>query len=226
MAIYKGTTIISGAQDVSDAVHRTGNKTETIDGRKIFTTNAPVRKMGTEIDGNAHYNVGYEMQDKNGTTHGYFRTVYYANNNVSCGVQATRKVTKDGETKDVYSQVEAVIKPDGTTYATAPTPAAASNDTSIATTAWVKANTITPPNYSAGQDLAVSTTHTATKNGWVFWWCQNTTQGQFYVNNMLMGDAIGWANKWADCNSLMVPVSTGDTYRCTGRTAFKFFPCK
>lgn len=82
------------------------------------------------------------------------------------------------------------------------------------------------PDYSAGVGLNSNVTYTAEKDGFVFWQALNVTQGDFFVNGVLHGQAIGSANHWADCNSVMMPVSKGDTYKCTGANSFIFYPCK
>lgn len=82
------------------------------------------------------------------------------------------------------------------------------------------------PDYSAGVDKNANVTHTAEEDGFVFWQALNTLQGTFYVNNVLYGLALGADNKWADSNSIMIPVSKGDTYNCTGASTFIFYPSK
>lgn len=82
------------------------------------------------------------------------------------------------------------------------------------------------PDYSAGVGKNANVTYTAEKDGFVFWQAFNTTNGVFYVNGAVHGQAIGKVNNWADCNSVMMPVSKGDTYNCTGATTFIFYPCK
>ena len=82
------------------------------------------------------------------------------------------------------------------------------------------------PDYSAGVGLNSNVTYTAEKDGFVFWQALNVTRGDFFVNDVLHGQAIGSANHWADCNSVMMPVSKGDTYKCTGANSFIFYPFK
>lgn len=80
--------------------------------------------------------------------------------------------------------------------------------------------------YSAGVRLNANVTYTAQKDGFVFWQALNITNGNFYVNSVLYGQAMGRGGKWADCNSVMMPVSKGDTYNCDGATDFIFYPVK
>ena len=82
------------------------------------------------------------------------------------------------------------------------------------------------PDYSRGSDLTVNTEYTATQYGWVVWRCDNTQQGTLLINNTKFGGAGGIANQWADYNSMIAPISPGDTYKATGRTLYRFYPCK
>lgn len=82
------------------------------------------------------------------------------------------------------------------------------------------------PDYSAGVGLNANVTYTAEEDGFVFWQALNILQGTFYVNGEVYGQALGTGGKWADCNSVMMPVSKGDTYSCTGANNFIFYPYK
>lgn len=82
------------------------------------------------------------------------------------------------------------------------------------------------PDYSAGVGKNSNVTYTAEKDGFVFWQALNTTRGTFYVNGAVHGQALGMEGTWADCNSIMMPVSKGDTYNCTGATTFIFYTFK
>lgn len=82
------------------------------------------------------------------------------------------------------------------------------------------------PDYSRGSDLTVNTEYTATQYGWVVWRCDNVQQGTLTINGISFGGAGGIANQWADYNSMLAPVSPGDKYKATGRSLYRFYPCK
>lgn len=82
------------------------------------------------------------------------------------------------------------------------------------------------PDYSRGSDLTVNTEYTATQYGWVVWRCDNVQQGTLTINGTSFGGAGGIANQWADYNSMIAPVSPGDKYKATGRSLYRFYPCK
>lgn len=81
-------------------------------------------------------------------------------------------------------------------------------------------------NTAAGVALSVGVSYTATQTGWVIWGAYNTTNGTFYFNDINVGQASGYVNKWADSNSISIFVTPGDVYRCTGASLFSFYPVK
>lgn len=90
----------------------------------------------------------------------------------------------------------------------------------------VRQSVVKEPNYSAPVALNANQTYVARYDCWVLWAANNTQNGVFYVNEIEFARALGRANDWADCNSLVVYIPTGVSYRCTGATLFRLFPCK
>ena len=82
------------------------------------------------------------------------------------------------------------------------------------------------PDYSGGVTLSANVTYTATVPGWILWRADNTQQGALTISGTYMAGAGGIINKWADYNSIFVPVDMGDTYHSSGHSYFAFYPCK
>lgn len=74
-------------------------------------------------------------QDKNAKNVGWVKATH---NTANQHVMELTAVAINSSNKEVYGAINVSVKPDGTTKTNAPNPASNSNDTSIATTAWVK----------------------------------------------------------------------------------------
>lgn len=123
-----------------NVVHRSGN--ETISGVKEFTNIVNIKDITYDLfDSTASSRYLY-FRDKSSHSTGWVETRINHD-----GVEGESRLrlfaqtyTDNTFTTTVSSTVDVVARPDGTKYATAPTPAANSNDTKIATTQWVRAN--------------------------------------------------------------------------------------
>ena len=73
-------------------------------------------------------------QDKNAKNVGWVKATH---NTANQHVMELTAVAINSSNKEVYGAINVSVKPDGTTKTNAPNPASNSNDTSIATTAWV-----------------------------------------------------------------------------------------
>ena len=74
-------------------------------------------------------------QDKNAKNVGWVKATH---NTANQHVMELTAVAINSSNKEVYGAINVSVKPDGTVKTNAPNPASNSNDTSIATTAWVK----------------------------------------------------------------------------------------
>ena len=123
-----------------NVVHRSGN--ESISGVKEFTNIVNIKDITYDLfDSTASSRYLY-FRDKSSHATGWVETRINHD-----GVEGESRLrlfaqtyTDNTFTTTVSSVVDVVAKPDGTKYATAPTPAANSNDTKIATTSWVRTN--------------------------------------------------------------------------------------
>lgn len=156
------------------AVHKTGD--ETIAGAKTFTSNvvinhgnAPslkvknpdVEKLKTPASN--EYEL-IDFVDKNNTRIGCIQLAQR-----TTGMSDFRMQIYQNGTKELALFTDMAT---GESYATAPTPAANSNTTHIATTAWVRAQTsgLVMPDYSAGVSIGNNANWTAPKNGFISLW--------------------------------------------------------
>lgn len=204
----------SNGNNVNNIVHKTSD--ERISGRKIFTGNIDFDSAYTGGTGFIYQQaagqlvVGLRNDDNTEWSSNYIQLTP----NAQTRINATTNVQLFGTTP-ATTNVH---------------PAASSNNTSIATTKWVNDKLASSgwgmPDYSKGVSLSTGTTYTADKNGWVMWSCVNVQNGRLLIASRNFGEAAGMQNKWADCNSIIVPVSVGNTYRATGATDFYFYPCK
>lgn len=123
----------NGQIDLTNYVKKTGD--ETIDGIKTFHEQI-VKHMNIDPTENLTepaWNDVLITQAKDGTGIGIVQT-WREGTQTEQGILAA---TKSPSGEMLYSKVAAVIKPDGTKYAYAPTPTELSNDTTIATTAYI-----------------------------------------------------------------------------------------
>lgn len=79
------------------------------------------------------------------------------------------------------------------------------------------------PNWNAGEILASGETHTITKDGWILFRNDGTSQATWYINGNVIGSNFGMPAYWQDCNSCLCPVSAGNTARNTNGLC-QFFP--
>ena len=155
----------------SEVVKLSGN--QTIGGTKTFTS-IPIVKGGgpayslinTDVTKgtNPTANEGWLINcfDSVGTAAknrlGLFQTAYNTSGHVTVGMWAYQPVA-DGTTT---ASVTVVYPASGTPYATAPTPAASSNTTQIATTAWVRGKGVLIESYISG-----TTWYRKYSDGWI-----------------------------------------------------------
>lgn len=119
----------------------------------------------------------------------------------------------------------------GTTKA--PTPAAGSNDTTVATTAWVRSSTAKMPNYSAGVNVnspKSSAKYTAPSNGiYVTTLFQNNTTTTLYINNVATSYVYREGATDISPGDFTIPLSKGDVIywnpECWAQSS-KFYPYK
>lgn len=119
----------------------------------------------------------------------------------------------------------------GTTKA--PTPAAGSNDTTVATTAWVRSSTSKMPNYSSGVSVTLPTSsakYTAPNNGiYVTTIKLNNKKVTLYINNVASSYVYEDDVTGANSISFTIPLSKGDViYWNESATSIssKFYPFK
>ena len=79
------------------------------------------------------------------------------------------------------------------------------------------------PNYSASVTMSANTTHTATSNGWVFFYQFNNGDRWFYINGIQFHLGAGNASDKYSGNCVMMPISKGQTFM--GNETIIFFPC-
>ena len=123
-----------------NVVHRSG--TETISGVKTFTEIVNIKDITYDLfDSTASSRYLY-FRDKSSHGTGWIETRINHS-----GVEGESRLrlfaqtyTDNTFTTTVGSVIDVVAQPDGTTYATAPTPDSSSNDIKIATTSWVRTN--------------------------------------------------------------------------------------
>lgn len=114
-----------------------------------------------------------------------------------------------------------------------PTPAAGSNDTTVATTAWVRSSTAKMPNYSAGVNVnspKSSAKYTAPSNGiYVTTLFQNDTTTTLYINNVATSYVYREGATDIAPGDFTIPLSKGDVIywnpECWAQSS-KFYPYK
>ncbi len=79
------------------------------------------------------------------------------------------------------------------------------------------------PDYSAGVTMTANTTHTATENGWVFFYQFNNADRWFYIDGHKFHLGAGNAGDNYSGNCVMMPISKGQTF--SGAGTIMFFPC-
>jgi hypothetical protein len=79
------------------------------------------------------------------------------------------------------------------------------------------------PNYSSGITKEPNITHTATSNGWVFFYQFNGSDRYFYIDGIQFRLGAGNGGSHYSGNSIFVPVSKGQTFM--GNNEIIFFPC-
>ena len=122
---------------VNNIVHKNG--TETISGVKTFTDIVNIKDITYDLfDSTASSRYLY-FRDKSSHSTGWVETRINHD-----GVEGESRLrlfaqtyTDNTFTTTKSANIDVVVKPDGTTYATAPTPAAGDNSTKIATTNWI-----------------------------------------------------------------------------------------
>lgn len=134
------TVLVKDLQvDGAEVVKTSGN--QTIDGSKIFTASINIRD--TEYDRltnpSADRNKTLVWEDKNGYDLGYINQKITTDGTNTLTFNASTYKT-DGTR--VTGAISVTTKRDGTVYTYAPTPASTRNDTTIATTAWVRSNSV------------------------------------------------------------------------------------
>ena len=125
-----------------NAVKKTGD--ETINGIKTFVGHNPVLlKCNDSLFSNTQHSTYLKFEDSEDRVTGWVESLLdHDGSNYSQGVVTTRlwaRTYQSNESEtDVNSSIDIIIKPDGTKYATAPTPSSVTdNTTKIATTEWV-----------------------------------------------------------------------------------------
>lgn len=79
------------------------------------------------------------------------------------------------------------------------------------------------PHWGAGEVLASGATHTISKDGWILFRNDGTSQATWYIGGNVIGSNYGMPAYWQDCNSCLCPVSSGNTVRNTNGLC-QFFP--
>ena len=134
------TVLVKDLQvDGADVVKTSGN--QIIDGSKIFTSSINIRD--TEYDRltnpSAERNKTLVWEDKNGYDLGYI--------NQKIATDGTNTLTFNASTYKtdgtrITGAISVTAKRDGTVYTYAPTPGSTRNDNTIATTGWVRSNSV------------------------------------------------------------------------------------
>lgn len=81
------------------------------------------------------------------------------------------------------------------------------------------------PNYSKKTTLSANVEYTATENGWIYYYTNNSS-GYFYLNGEEIAYYTWHSGVYHNYNACMLPVSIGDRYKATSVTRFYFYPCK
>jgi hypothetical protein len=80
------------------------------------------------------------------------------------------------------------------------------------------------PDYSAGVSMAANTTHTATENGWVYFYQFSAGDRYFYIDGNQFKLGAGNGSPQYSGNGILVPISKGQTFM--GNEKITFFPCR
>jgi len=122
---------------VNNIVHKNGS--ETITGIKTFTENVYSKNVSYALFDNTSSSKYINFLDKNGRNSGWVEN--RINHDSITGESVLRLFaqtwTDNTFTTTKSANIDVVIKPDGTSYATAPTPVAGDSTIKIATTEWV-----------------------------------------------------------------------------------------
>ena len=216
----------------STVVHLTGN--ETITGSKTFTSNLINKMSSASLFDNSPTSKYYYFFDTNNRTTGWLENRINGNSSTGNPGQSTIKIfaktfTDNTYSTDVTNSIELHVFPDGTGYATCPTPPANDNSTKIATTAWVNSAKTTivgwgVPDKSRAISVAKKSSgssYTAQVTGWVqiiggsggnrlaTLDCYNSTNG--YGDTDHVGE---YADQYGTIRCMLL-VSAGDTYTVT-----------
>lgn len=204
-------TDVATTKWVNDAaVHKTGD--ETIGGTKTFAA-VRIRLQNTNLGSFKEI----EAWGENGTAR--LGVLRFTNGNN--GVSRTVALNVVDNTNTNKGGLAVGIDGEGYLFATAPTPAASSNDTHIATTAWVKNYGMGAPDYANKTQITSGATMSA--HGWVFGGrYASELSAQIKVNDNVVyysstshaGNAYG-----------IVPVAKGDVVTL-GSGTYYFVPCK
>ena len=79
------------------------------------------------------------------------------------------------------------------------------------------------PNYAAAVTMAANTTHTATSNGWILFYQFSNNDRYFTIDGTNYHFGAGNGNEHYSGNSIMIPISSGQTFK--GKQDVIFFPC-
>lgn len=83
------------------------------------------------------------------------------------------------------------------------------------------------PDWDSAVALDAKTTYTATEAGWVRWYRhENDKDYHLLVNEKICGCVRAAGSHDACGSAVLVPVTVGDTYRCTGKSQFEFYPLR
>ena len=161
------------AREVDNTVHKTGN--ENISGRKTFNgSGIGIIKSGSAIDiqntavdlsvtdGSVYGTTEIQLRDKNNKVQGIFE-----HQNTTDG-KSVALIAARNHTNTKWTSVEVGFDANNVTYTVAPTPPADSNDSNIATTAWVRnysKNYGTQLNYAAAVIISGTGDKTAPASG-------------------------------------------------------------
>jgi hypothetical protein len=80
------------------------------------------------------------------------------------------------------------------------------------------------PDYSAGISMPANATHTATENGWVYFYQFNNGDRWFYIDDNQFHLGAGNGGSQYSGSAILVPISKGQTFM--GNETIIFFPCK
>jgi hypothetical protein len=231
------TNIATTAWVNNAAVHKTGN--ETISGVKTFSSTIHMQKTGLSVYNNSitkgtnptstQYWAGILWNDKTdaATSWQNSRLGYLEMSLTTAGSTQLSIGTYKNEANSTASSVITIgYSLTSGAWASAPNPPANSNNTNIATTAWVRSAAIGFLDYSKATKIE-SVPYTAPSNGFIVggtWTDAETLTVVCAINGV---DLIrNQDNHYGGYGQLSVPVAKGDVFTAARHSYVYFVPCK